>query len=114
MEAIRPYLAPEYKSLADLPHLHNEVLNFAVGTGLVGVLVYLALLTVPIAVCLRSPRDSQFRARIYGCTLLVGSYVTLGLADVMLTFELNTALYIVLTALLLSYCSDQTPLSRRP
>jgi O-antigen ligase len=107
MEAIRPNLPPEYESLANLTHLHDEVLNFAVGMGIVGVLVYLALLVVPIAVCLKSPRDSQFRARLYGCTLLVGSYVTLGLADVMLSFELHTALYVVLTALLLSYCRDR-------
>jgi len=107
MEAIRPYLPPEYKALANLTHLHDEVLNFAVGMGVVGVLIYLALLVVPIAVCLKSPRDSQFRARLYGCTLLVGSYVTLGLADVMLSFEMHTALYVVLTALLLSYCRDR-------
>jgi len=107
MEAIRPLLPPEYKALADLPHLHDEVLNFAVGMGVVGVLVYLGLLVVPILVCLRSPRDSQFRARLYGCAVLVGSYVTLGLADVMLGFELHTALYVVLTALLLSYCRDR-------
>ena len=75
--------------------------------GVVGVLVYLGLLVVPILVCLRSPRDSQFRARLYGCAVLVGSYVTLGLADVMLGFELHTALYVVLTALLLSYCRDR-------
>lgn len=107
MEAIRPYLPPEYESLANLTHLHDEVLNFAVGMGVVGVLVYLALLVVPIVVCLKSPRDSQFRARLYGCILLVASYVTLGLADVMLSFELHTALYVAFTALLLSYCRDR-------
>ena len=93
--------------LATLPHLHDEVLNFAVGSGVIGVGIYVLLLLTPLIVCLRSPRDGQYRTRLYGCVMLVGSYFTLGLADVMIGFELHTALFVALTALLLSYCRDR-------
>jgi O-antigen ligase len=107
MDVIAQYLAPADRNLANLPHLHDEVLNFGVGNGIFGIIAYLLLISLPIVVCLRSPRDSQYRVRLYGCALLVGSYVTLGLADVMIGFELHTALYVALTALLLSYCRDR-------
>ncbi|MEO8882090.1 MAG: O-antigen ligase family protein, partial [Devosia sp.] len=107
MDAARQYLSPPDAALAALPHLHDEALNFAVGNGVVGVLTYLLLLALPIVGCLRSPRDSQYRVRLYGSVLLVASYFTLGLADVMIGFELHTALYVALTALLLSYCRDE-------
>jgi len=107
MDAAGRYLPPADAALASLPHLHNEALNFAVGNGIIGVLTYLLLLALPIIGCVRSPRDGQYRVRLYGCVLLVASYFTLGLADVMLGFELHTALYVAMTALLLSYCRDE-------
>ena len=107
MEVTGQYLPPGDKVLATLPHLHDEVLNFAVGSGVIGVGIYVLLLLTPLIVCLRSPRDGQYRTRLYGCVLLVGSYFTLGLADVMIGFELHTALVVALTALLLSYCRDR-------
>ena len=114
MEVTEEYLDTADKGLASLPHLHDEVLNFAVGSGVVGVAIYFLLLLTPIIACLRSPRDSQYRMRLYGCVMLMGSYFTLGLADVMIGFELHTALFVALTALLLSYCRDQTDATNTP
>ena len=111
MAAVNLHLPPADKALGGLPHLHNEVLNFAVGAGLFGVLAYAVLLLAPVIGVLRSPRDSQFPQRLYGVALLVSSYVLLGLADVMLGFETHTALYVAWAALLLSYCRD-APLGR--
>ncbi|MDP1730778.1 MAG: O-antigen ligase family protein [Devosia sp.] len=100
------FLAETDQVHASLPHLHNELLNFAVAGGLTGVAVYLALIVLPVAVALRSPRDSQYPARLVGSVILVTAYLVMGLTDTMLSFELHTALYVGLTAILLGYCRD--------
>jgi len=106
MSSITPYLAPDELVHAQLPHLHDDALNFAVAAGLFGVAVYLVLLATPLIACLRTPRDSQYRARLYGSSLLTVSYFVLGLPDTMLSFALHNTLYVVLTAVLLNYCRD--------
>lgn len=106
MRSVEPFLAEADKLHAKLPHLHNDVLNFAVFGGIVGVAIYLVLIAMPIVLAMRSPRDSQYRARLAGSGLLVLAYVVLGLPDTMLSFETHTALYVALTAILLAYCRD--------
>ncbi|HVW92002.1 MAG TPA: O-antigen ligase family protein [Devosia sp.] len=112
MEAVGNMLPAGDKALAGLPHLHDEVLNFAVGTGALGVLIYLLLLAAPVVAVWRSPRDSQFRVRVYGIAVLLVSYVVLGVADVMLGFETHTALYVAFAAAILGYCRDAPPETR--
>ncbi|MDB5541953.1 MAG: hypothetical protein JWQ89_3680 [Devosia sp.] len=107
MTSIIPYLAVYELVHAKLPHLHNDALNFAVAAGLFGLVVYLVLLVLPAVCCIFSPRDSQYRTRLYGCSLLSVSYLVLGLPDTMLSFPLHNALYVVLTAVLLNYCRDE-------
>ena len=107
MSAPRPYLPRGFRKHANLPHLHNDLLNFAVSGGAVGVVLYLMLLALPIVAVLRTRRDSQFRIRVYGAVLLVVSYVFLGTPDTMVSFELHTALYVAMTAALLHYCRDR-------
>jgi O-antigen ligase len=106
MPVVTTFLAGADKALGGLPHLHNEVLNFAVGAGVAGVLVYLLLLAAPLLSALRGPHDTQRRARSFGIAVLVASYVILGLVDVMLGFETHTALYVAFAALLLNYLRD--------
>ena len=106
MSSITPYLAPDELVHAQLPHLHDDALNFAVAAGVFGLAVYLVLLATPIVMCIRAPRDSQYRARLYGSALLTVSYFVLGLPDTMLSFALHNTLYVVLTAVLLNYCRD--------
>lgn len=107
MTSVEPFLAETDKIHATLPHLHNEVLNFAVFGGIAGVALYLALIAMPIVLSLRSPRDSQYRARLFGTIMLVLGYIVMGLPDTMLSFELHTALYVALSAILLAYCRDE-------
>lgn len=109
MRSVEPFLADADKIHATLPHLHNDVLNFAVFGGIAGVAVYLLLIAMPIAFCLWSPRDGQYRARLFGSILLVVGYVVMGLPDTMLSFELHTALYVALVAILLAFCRDRSP-----
>lgn len=105
MDAAIPHLKnPE---LADLPQLHNDFLDFAVASGVIGIACYLALLAAPIILGFLSPRDSQRRIRLYGCTVLSISYFFDGLTDLMFGFEFHTALYAVILAILLGYCRDR-------
>lgn len=107
MRSVEPFLADADKVQATLPHLHNDGLNFAVFGGIAGVAIYLMLIAMPIVLALRSPRDGQYRARLFGSIILVVGYVVMGLPDTMLSFELHTALYVALVAILLAYCRDR-------
>jgi O-antigen ligase len=111
MTASAEHLAEADQVHVRLPHLHNELLNFAVAGGLVGVVVYLVLIAMPVVVALRGPRDSQHQARLFGSAILVVAYLVMGLTDTMLSFELHTALYVAYTAILLSYCRDARPMA---
>ena len=107
MRSVEPFLADADKAHAGLPHLHNEVLNFAVFGGVAGVAIYLMLIAVPVVIALRSPRDGQYRARLAGAGILTLAYIVMGLPDTMLSFDLHTALYVALVAILLAYCRDR-------
>jgi O-antigen ligase len=108
MDASIPYLKnPE---LASLPQLHNDFLDFAVAGGAVGIACYVALLAAPVLLGLLSPRDSQRRLRLYGCTVLSIAYFFDGLTDLMFGFEFHTALYAAILAILLGYCRDRQPI----
>ncbi len=106
MSAVVPYLDPANASHAYLPHLHNDLLTLAVAAGVFGIAVYFALLAIPPIAVLRSPRDSQYEARMFGVSILVTAYVVMGLPDTMLSFELHSALYVATAAVLLAFCRD--------
>jgi len=109
MTAVQPFLDGEGSDYAaTLPQLHNDVLDFAVAAGVVGIAVYLLLLAAPLVAAWRSPHDSQRLVRLYGASVLVASYVGAGLTDLMFGFEFHTALYVVLAAILIGYCRDRT------
>lgn len=107
MAAAAPHL--KNAQLAKLPQLHNDFLDFAVAAGVVGIACYVALLAAPIALGLLSPRDSQRRVRLYGCTVLSIAYFFDGLTDLMFGFEFHTALYAAILAILLGFCRDRAP-----
>lgn len=111
MSAAWPYLPADKSPYIVLPQLHNDVVNFAVAAGVIGVGIYLALLTAPLFGVTRSPRDSQFNVRIYGVVVLVVAFACDGLTDLMLGFEFHTAFFATLVAILIGYCRDQTALN---
>jgi O-antigen ligase len=105
MEAAIPHL--ENERLARLPQLHNDFLDFAVAGGIIGIACYVTLVVAPVVLALLSPRDSQRRLRLYGCTVLSIAYFCDGLTDLMFGFEFHTALYACILAILLGYCRDR-------
>ena len=106
MSAVAPYVPPEHQEALKLPSLHNDLADFAVAAGVVGIGVYLLLLATPLVASLLSARDSLYPVRLYGVAVLVISYVCAGLTDLMFGFEFHTALYICVSAILLGYCRD--------
>lgn len=80
---------------------HNDLANFAVAAGGIGVLCWAALLTAPVLGALASPRDPLFRVRLYCCLQLSASYFVFGLTDFTLGYDLPTTLYAFLTAVVL-------------
>jgi len=107
MSSVQPFLPADDAALAKtLPQLHNDVLNFAVGGGLVGVACYLAIISAPLAGAWLSPRDRLRNFRLYGTTVLTIVYIGGGLTDLMFGFEFHTFLFIMLTAMLLGLCRE--------
>jgi len=109
MGAVAPFLPPGQRHFAGYPQLHNDFINFAVAGGLVGIGTYALLLATPLLAALRTPRDSQYRLRLFGCALLSTAYFCDGLTDLMFGFEFHTALYVSITAILLTFCRDVPP-----
>ncbi|MBN9304994.1 MAG: hypothetical protein BGO82_10190 [Devosia sp. 67-54] len=109
MSSVKPFLADSDQWLLTwLPQLHNDVLNFAVASGIIGVAAYLAIITTPIVGALLGPRDSLRTFRLYGATVLTIVYVGGGLTDLMFGFEFHTYLFAMLTAILLHLCREPT------
>lgn len=80
---------------------HNDLANFAVAAGTIGVLSWMALLAAPIVGALFTPRDALFRARLYCCVQLSVAAFVFGLTDFTLGYDLPTTLYAFLTAIVL-------------
>lgn len=108
MGSVKPLLAASDADLATLPQLHNDVLNFAVGAGIIGVLAYLVIIATPLISALRSPRDGLRTFRLYAATVLTIIYIGGGLTDLMFGFEFHTFLFIMLAAIVLHFCRDRT------
>ncbi|HVY52421.1 MAG TPA: O-antigen ligase family protein [Devosia sp.] len=106
MQSVRPLLAPADADVGTLPQLHNDVLNFAVAGGIVGIGCWLAIISAPLIGAWLSPRDSLRTFRLYGATMLTLTYLGGGLTDLMFGFEFHTFLFVMLTAILLAYCRE--------
>jgi O-antigen ligase len=106
MDAVAPYLRPEDAEFARLPQLHNDVLNFAVSGGIVGIACYVAILVSPTIAAWRSARDSLYTVRLFGTFALLVVYATAGLTDLMFGHEFHTAFFVTLNAIILGMCRD--------
>jgi len=107
MPSIQGFLAPADAGLTETyKQLHNDVLNFAVGAGVVGVLCYLGIISAPIVGALRSPRDRLRPFRLFATTMLTIVYIGGGLTDLMFGFEFHTFLFVMLTAIVIGFCRE--------
>ena len=108
MPAIEPYLPEGSKFLAKVHHhLHSDTLDFAVSGGILGIISYFLILISPILGAISSPRDGQYRFRIFACAGLGIGYFVFGISYLTFGYEYHTTLYIVLTALIVGACRDK-------
>jgi len=82
-----------------LAHLHNDLLDFAVTGGVVGIATYLGLIIAPLVAVFRMPKDSLHFARLFSVSILTTSYAFRGLSDLMFGFEANSLYYIAFLAI---------------
>jgi O-antigen ligase len=107
MTAPMPYVDPAFLAVvAPLHHLHNDLLYFAVGGGVVGVGLYLLILLTPLVAAYRSARDTLRPARLYGTTALAIVYACAGLTDIALAHEFHRMMFVVLNAVVLGLVSE--------
>src|SRR5690606_3858330 len=81
---------------------HNDLVNFAVAGGVVGIICWLLLLAAPLLGTLTRARDSLARARLYCCLVLTLGYAVFGLTDMTIGYDLPTTLYCFLTVAILA------------
>jgi O-antigen ligase len=106
--------AKRYPSLRGNIHLHSDIVDFAVSGGLLGLAAYVLILLAPVVAIVKSPRDSQYSARLMGIILLAVGYLCCGLSYLMFGFEFHTTLYVAAAAFLVSYCRDAPPAPLAP
>jgi O-antigen ligase len=92
-------------------HLHSDILNLGVSAGAVGLLAYLLVLLAPVVSALRSPRDSQFKARLFLALNLSAGFACCGAVNLLFGFEFMTTMYVVLAAVFIGYCRDEPALA---
>jgi O-antigen ligase len=80
---------------------HNDIANFAVAAGVVGLLCWLVLLVSPAVGLAAVPRDAYGRVRLYSIVLLIVVYAVFGLTDMTLGYDYTTVLYAFLCAIAL-------------
>ena len=81
---------------------HNDLVNFAVAGGIVGIICWLLLLAAPLLGTLTMARDSLAGARLYCCLVLTLGYAVFGLTDMTIGYDLTTTLYCFLTVAILA------------
>ena len=110
MASVYPYLdEPSDAYARKLPQLHDDVLNFAVAGGVAGVSVYCLVIAAPVIAVWRSRRDQLWTARLYGTVGLAIVYLGGGVTDLMFGHEFHTALFVILNAIVIGLCREQSP-----
>lgn len=92
---------------ADFFSYHNDVLNFAVAGGVIGILALVIMLIAPLAGALTSPRDSLFTARLYGASAIVLLYALSGLTDHVIGYDMPTFAFAMMSAIVLGVFRDR-------
>ena len=113
-EAASRYMAPEAAATGlgnRSAHLHNDILNFGAGAGILGIVAYFLLLAAPLAGAWFSAHDSQRKARLYAGSVLSLGFLAMGLTDSMFVYELPKTVFCLSAAVVLGFCRDSGPSS---
>jgi O-antigen ligase len=104
---IGQHISPNTLRRIGFVQFHSDIVNFAVGAGIVGILSYLAMLVAPFAGVLASPRDKYFRARFYAITCVVAGYAVCGVSDIVIGYDLPTISYGLFVAVFLGVLRER-------
>ncbi len=105
--AIYQHVDPAYEERMHLfRHLHNGIISFAAGAGLVGVVSFIALSVVPIFAVLTTPRDGQFVSRLYLAVTMCSAYAVFQLSFLLLGFDFHTVQYAYMTMVFVAFVRD--------
>jgi O-antigen ligase len=83
-------------------HLHNDLLQFAVSGGVLGVAAWLLILAAPVVGYLQLPIELRRPERRHGLLVLVAGALVLGLPDTFLAAPVTLTIYVVLSAAIVS------------
>lgn len=92
-------------------HLHSDILNLGVSAGVVGLLAYALVILAPIVSAARSPRDGQYRGRLFLALSLSAGYLCCGAVNLLFGFEFMTTMYVAFAAIFIGYCRDAPALA---
>ena len=98
MPLVLERLTPEQLSWGQVVHLHNDVAQFAVSGGLLGLIAWALMLAAPIAGWLRLPREERTPRRRHALLVVVIGAAVLGLPDTYLAAPMTLTVYVVLAA----------------
>lgn len=87
-------------------HLHSDILNLGVSAGVVGLLAYVLVLLAPIVSAATSPRDTQFKGRLFLALCLSAGFLCCGAVNLLFGFEFMTTMYVCFAAVFIGYCRD--------
>lgn len=94
MEALVPYLRQDGFSVLRYTHAHNGFLSVMVDGGIIVLAALLALLAMPIVVAARAPRDDLYRRRLFLALIVVTTYVSCGMTQILFKHDIMDSFYI--------------------
>jgi O-antigen ligase len=110
--AIYPYVdAAHEPAMHAFRHLHNGLVSFAVGGGIVGAVCFIVLSVMPIVAVFYTPRDSQFASRLFLALTLCVAYQVFQLTFLLIGFEFHTVQYALMTMAIVAFVRDPVPQS---
>jgi O-antigen ligase len=111
-EAAIPYMPADIETEIKhdkTAHLHNDIINFASGAGIMGVFAYLLLMAAPVVSVWFSVRDDGWRFRMLAATGLTVTYLVMGLTDTMFVFEIPKSMFVLCSAVIMAFFLKASP-----
>lgn len=102
LPSVEPFVSEAtWATASDFTHLHNDIIDFLVAGGTLGVMAYLLIISAPLISAVFGPRDSLRLQRLYGASVLTIGFGTSGLTNLLLGNGLQTTLFAFMAALII-------------
>jgi O-antigen ligase len=104
--ATYPYVEPwlqDHLDSQNFTYLHNDLLDFAAGAGITGVIAYFAMMAAPVVGVVAGPKDGVFLGRLYGALVLSVGFFVFGLTSRLMGQGLQLTLFCMMTMVIARY-----------